>query len=342
MEMGSIPTGSERFLRPVSCLTAAAVAGVLLALLGCRSRYAPVTTAETRFFNAPVILHMATDEAELLLRGAGLAMAEIRRLEQTFHPDNTDGSLYRLNSQRQSDDAELFRLLERAQTVSEMTGGSFSLFTGYLERAYGFQQVTPQPPQEEILREILLPLHRAEIEFNTEDVEVRIPNDAYSVSLTWVREGYAADQGLAQLSYAGLRDAMVQVGWHYACGGSPNDLGWRIDVRDPRTDELVVSLYAQDCGVATCSERDQAFIYRNEVYYNHLDPETGQPARLLSSATVIAPNSELAGELAHSVFIMGSERGLQLLNELPGTDGILIDQEGRVSRSDSLFIWIGG
>ena len=187
---------------------------------------------------------------------------------------------------------------------------------------------------------MVLPIQRASMQLNPERQEVRLPADAFRVSLTGVQEGYLADQALAHLSIAGVQNAMVEVGWHKACGSSPDGLGWPIDISHPTIENPVVRLYVEHCGVATASVLDQAYTFRDQVYYNHLDPVSGRPAARLSSVTVVAPSCELAGALAQGIFIMEPEEGLSLLNSLPEVEGLLLDPEGRVAMSDSLFVWM--
>ena len=255
---------------------------------------------------------------------------------------DTDGGLYRLNETRRLTDPELYPLLERATWVAELTNGGLNLFMGNLERAYGFEKLFPNPPAPETVRELLLPLRRASMQFVPERYQVQIPNDAFTVSLTGIREGYVADQALAYLAYAGVQNASVQVGAHAAYGGSPDGLGWPVAVRDPDTGEMVVRLFVENAGVATAAVNDQAYTFRGDTYYNHLDPATGRPARSLRSVTVVAPSSELAGALARGIFVMQPEEGLRLLNDLPEVDGVLLDAGGGTAVSDSLFLWMGG
>lgn len=317
------------------------VLGVLTSF-ACKSRFVPVTTYETYFFQTPVTLDLAMENRDGLKLAAGLATTEIGRLEQLFDPVNGTGSLSQLNETRTSSDVELYQILARAQQVAEWTGGSLNIFMGYLEQVYGFHNLVPQPPERIDLHEVMLSLNRASIEFLPQRSQVRLPDDAYNISLTGIQEGYTADQALAHLSMAGVPNAQVRVGSQIACGGSPDGLGWPIDVMEPDSEIRVARLYVEYSGIATASVQDQAYTYRNLTYYNHLDPATGRPARRLSSVTVIAPSCEFAAALAKGIFIMDPEEGLHLLNDLPQVDGVLLSPDGQVRMSDSLFIWMGG
>jgi thiamine biosynthesis lipoprotein len=314
---------------------------VLLLLSGCKSRYSSIATAETFFFNSPVIMSLDIHNESVVQTAIGLAMSEIRRLEQTFNPINPGGGLYQLNANRSLRDPELYQILERAFALTELTNGGFSLFLGYLERAYGFDKLLPEPPDATTLREILLTHGRTRIEFDPSRYQITMPNDAFEISLTGLRDGYAADQTLAHLAMAGVQSAMVQVGSHFACGSSVSGLGWQVNIVNPAVEDTEVNLFVEFCGVATASVMDQSYVYRDEVYYNHLDSETGRPARNLSSVTVVAPTSELASGLARGIFILPPDEGLSLLNDLPSVDGLLINNNGEISLSDSMFIWMG-
>jgi thiamine biosynthesis lipoprotein len=314
---------------------------VLLLFTGCKSRYSSIGTAETHFFNNPVTLSLAVHDEEAVQAAIGLAMLEIRRIERMFDPVNPEGSLYRLNTDRSIRDPELYQLLERAYPLTELTSGGLNLFLGYLERAYGFDKLLPEPPDANTLREILLTLGRTKIEFDPSRYGITMPNDAFEISLSGLREGYMADQALAHLSMAGVQNAMVQVGSHFACGSSVSGLGWQVTIMNPVVEDSSVNLFVEFRGVSTASVRDQAYRYRDEIFYNHLDPETGRPASTLSSATVVAPTCELASSLARGVFVLPPEEGLRLLNELPAIEGLFINNDGRVAVSDSMFLWMG-
>ncbi len=340
--IGPATSGREtmRRLLALVAIRLALIAGAL-AISGCKPRFTPVTTVETRFFQLPVVFSMGVESPEELQVAVALADSEIRRLEKAFNPLNPAGGLYQLNETRSVTDAELYTILERAYQVSQLTNGGLNIFTGYLERAYGFDKRFPRPPDRSALRELLLPLRRASIQFIPENYQVKMPNDAFSVSLTGIKEGYAADQALAHLVIAGISNAMVRVGSHVACGGSPDGLGWPISVTDPVSGATAVQLSVENCAVATASINDQAYTLRDNTYYNHLDPVTGRPVRSLRLVTVVAPSCELAGSLARGIFVMNPEDGLRLLNDLPEVEGILLDPEGGITMSDSLFIWVG-
>jgi thiamine biosynthesis lipoprotein len=73
------------------------------------------------------------------------------------------------------------------------------------------------------------------------------------------------------------------------------------------------------------------------VRYHHiLDPSTGRSATGSWSVTILGPEATLTDALSTSVFVLGPERGLKLVNSLPGIDAIIIDPQGQLLFSDEL------
>ncbi|MDE3221707.1 MAG: FAD:protein FMN transferase, partial [Nitrospirota bacterium] len=76
---------------------------------------------------------------------------------------------------------------------------------------------------------------------------------------------------------------------------------------------------------------------RNGVRYHHIiDPKTLQPARGCQSVTVIAKEGVWADGLDTGIFVMGPERGMELVEELPDVEAVIVDHEGLVHVSSGL------
>ncbi|MCH8328405.1 MAG: FAD:protein FMN transferase [Candidatus Marinimicrobia bacterium] len=312
---------------------------VLLLAWGCRQEPASLAHVTVYFRGAPVEIDMVVSDASILNIAAGLAGAEVRRLDEKYDPLNSRGELYLLNQERTSRDPELFQLVQRALDVSELTGGHYNLFMAYPQEAYGFGKLYPRPPTAELLKQIMLPIRRATLEAVAEGPLVRMPNDAYGISLNGLLEGHIVDQALAHLKMAGVQQARVQMGAYWSFGPSPDGVGWPVAITHPIDETVAAQLFLENVGMATASVTDQAYTFRAEVYYNNLDPISGLPARMLMSATIIAPTAEFAGALAKAIFTMLPSEGVYLINQLPEVEGLLVDAGGRVWQSDSLAAW---
>jgi len=75
----------------------------------------------------------------------------------------------------------------------------------------------------------------------------------------------------------------------------------------------------------------------NGVNYSHIiDPRTGWPISNIVSVSVFSPSAELSDALATTVFVLGVENGLNLINQLKDTHCIIIDASNIIHKSDKL------
>ena len=71
-------------------------------------------------------------------------------------------------------------------------------------------------------------------------------------------------------------------------------------------------------------------------YHHIIDPRTGYPATACRSVTIWAPDAILADAVDDAVFILGPEKGLQLVESLEGVGALIVGADNRVSISKRL------
>lgn len=74
------------------------------------------------------------------------------------------------------------------------------------------------------------------------------------------------------------------------------------------------------------------------VWYHHLlDPATGYPARSgLLSVTIVSADSALGDGLSTACFVLGQEKGLELIESLEGVEALFIAEDGTLTASSGL------
>ena len=73
--------------------------------------------------------------------------------------------------------------------------------------------------------------------------------------------------------------------------------------------------------------------------YSHtINPKTGFPVHGIKSVTVISPNAEISDALATPITILGTEKGLTLINQLKDIECIIIDDDNKFYYSEKIKI----
>jgi thiamine biosynthesis lipoprotein len=116
-----------------------------------------------------------------------------------------------------------------------------------------------------------------------------------------------------------------------------NGQPWTVGVKNPRNeDKMSVILPLVDTAVSTSGDYER-FFEREGVRYHHiLDPATGRSATGAMSVTILGPDATLTDGLSTSVFVFGADKGLALINQMPGIDAIIIDANGNLLYSNDL------
>jgi thiamine biosynthesis lipoprotein len=160
-----------------------------------------------------------------------------------------------------------------------------------------------------------------EIELDAEQRTIRLHREL-TLDLGSVAKGLAADAAAREL--AEFRDFAIDAGGDLYLGGCNSGGGpWRVGIRHPqRPGEVIARVAVSNQAVCTSGGYERPIA--GMVGEHHvLDPRTGRSPRGVASATVIAPHAMMADALATAAFVLGPEKGLDLL-ERAGTEGLIV------------------
>ena len=120
-------------------------------------------------------------------------------------------------------------------------------------------------------------------------------------------------------------------------GDLPGMSGFPAGIRHPRDEgALAADIDLRNEAISTAGDYERYF-ERNGVRYHHiLDPVTLEPARRCQSVTVIASEGTVADGLDTGIFVLGPERGMALVEQLPDVEAVIIDADGRMTVSSGL------
>jgi len=266
-------------------------------------------------------------------------LEEMRRIDSTYSPYIEDSELSRLNREAPrgwfATTPEMIDLLEKSAQVSRLTDGAFDITYASVGRYYDYRK--GERPDEAELAAGLDAINWRLVEIDEAGGRVRYGHPLVYVDLGGIAKGYAVDRCIELLRKAGVTQASVTAGGDSRILGDRNGEPWTVGIRDPRHDDAVaVLLPLVDTAVSTSGDYER-FFEENGVRYHHiLDPRTGDSARRSWSVTILGPDATFTDALSTSVFVLGPEAGLALIDRLPGIDAIIIDATGTLRYSADL------
>jgi len=269
-------------------------------------------------------------EAERIARAVE---REAHRIEQKYSRYSALSIVSRINQCAGESpvvvDEETEFLVQSALEMAALTKGRFDPTVGVLRRVWDFK--TDRVPSFQELSE-LMPLVNAGA-VSLRNGSVYLQRRGMEIDLGGVGKEYAVDRVAELLQGEGVESAIVNfLGDVRTLGSRSDGRPWSIGVVDPQDPrQCRFTIRAQSgAGVATSGDYERGFLKDGIRYHHILDATTGQPRRGLSSVTVIAPTTSMAGRLATAAFLLGLEEGLRVIENSPSTEGALITDSGEV------------
>ncbi len=280
-------------------------------------------------------LELEVPDGERAAEVFGKCWGEAERLERIFSRYDPDSELSRVNREAGSApvavSGEMLEVLSRALEISRLTGGAFDVSVGPLLEAWGFfPRREGRTPSREEIESALSRTGWEKIELDRESRTIRFRVPGLEIDLGGLAKGYVVDRLAALLAGEGIPGALVNAGGDiYALGRHPEGRGWRIGVEHPRREgEVLAVLELRDRAVATSGDYRNYFIQGRRRYSHIIDPRTGEPAATgVVESTVLAPDCLTADGLATALFVLGPERGLEVLKAVEGGEGLIIVED---------------
>jgi len=267
-------------------------------------------------------------------------MAEMHRIDRTMSPHKDDSELTRINRGaaaapvRLSD--EMTSLLTRAESFARLTGGAFDITYAAVGQLYDYRAGTRPTP--EALARACRAVGWRFLALDRGARTVRFTRPGMRIDLGGFAKGYAVDNATRILRALGIRHAMVSAGGDSRVIGDKQGRPWTIGIRDPRGGpaDVVAVLPLEDTSISTSGDYERYFDAGGERFHHLIDPATGRSPASVRSVTVLAEDGLTSEALSKAVFVLGTARGLALIDSFPGVDAIVVDAAGRLHYSAGL------
>ena len=232
---------------------------------------------------------------------------------------------------------ESLDVLQRSIEIARLTGGGFNIMLGPAIEAWGVTEQARIPDEVEL--SALRPLvDLSGLHLDHQARTIRLDRQGMRVDVGGIGKGYAADLTVTVMQHAGATAGVVALaGDIKTFGRLPDEARFRFGIQHPREPGRVLArLELENEAISTAGDYERYF-ERDGVRYHHiLDPRTLKPARGCQSVTIVAKEGVMADGLDTGIFVMGPERGMALIEELPDVEGVIVDAEGKVLVSSGL------
>ncbi|MGD2095593.1 MAG: FAD:protein FMN transferase [Phycisphaerales bacterium] len=227
---------------------------------------------------------------------------------------------------------ETYEVLKKSLEFSRLTDGAFDITVGPLVDLFHTAEQNGIFPDKEQVEQAKSKVGYEKLKLDDQNRTIRFTVEGMRLDLGAIAKGYAADKAIEAMQNAGAIGGMVDLGGDIRCFGSPSKgkKNWLIGLQNPNTEQdttgryVLLKLKLIEGAVATSGDYQQYILIEGKRQSHIMDRKTGTSAEGLSSVTIIADNATDADALATAVSVVGTEKGLALIEKLPHTEAILI------------------
>lgn len=271
-----------------------------------------------------------------------MAVSEISRIEKIISSWDPNSQTSAINNNAGiapvKVDPELFHLIERAIQISKITDGAFDISYAAMDKIWKFDGSLQEMPDEETIRNSVAKVGYKNIILNKDASTVFLKLPGMKIGFGAIGKGYSADMAKDLLMKNGVTAGMINASGDLNCWGKkPDGSPWLVGITNPLNKNKVFSWFPiENSAVVTSGDYEKFVVLNGKRYAHIIDPRTGIPASGLTSVSIFAPKAELADALATSVFVMGIETGIDLVNQLKGIECVIVDDQGKIYYSENI------
>ena len=250
---------------------------------------------------------------------------------------NTDSELYKLNhanGQPFTVSSETANLIQDGIHYSELSGGAFDLTIEPVSALWDFKADKPTVPSSDAIAQAVSHVDYTKVDI--QDNTVTLEDPEAGIDLGAIAKGYIADQVKTYLKKQGIKHAIINLGGNVdVIGTKPDGSKYNIGIQKPfdESGEAITSVQLKDQTVVTSGIYERYFKKNGKLYHHILDPRTGYPCENnLYSVSIITDSSTKADALSTTCFLLGYEKGMELIQSMDGVEAIFITDDEKVHK----------
>ncbi len=241
---------------------------------------------------------------------------------------------------------EVIKMIKAAIEYSKLSDGAFDITIGPIMKLWGIGTDNERIPEDAEIKWKLPLVGYNNISVNEADSSVKLLKEGMSIDLGGIAKGFAADEVIAIFNKYGVKSALISLGGSsiYTLGKKPNGADWTIGIQHPRMernqDNLAIIQLSQQA-LSTSGDYERFFEKNDKRYHHIINPATGYPTEngVMSVTMVIEHNTTdanmLADILTKTVFVSGIDKGLKLIDSIPGVSCIAITTDYKIYKSSN-------
>jgi len=221
---------------------------------------------------------------------------------------------------------ELFEIIKKSLDINILTKGRFDITVAPILKKNGFYKNMDL----EILNNISDSLNNIGIEniiLNNKNNIVILNNNIF-LDLSGIAKGYIVDKMSEFLKQKQINNFLINAGGDIYCTKKNNNKKWNIGIKDPRSNEIQITLNISNLAIATSGDYENVVVKEktNKEISHIVDPILKESKeKKYMSVSVISSNCKKADAFATAIMNMKKQEALDLAETTKDIEIIVIE-----------------
>jgi thiamine biosynthesis lipoprotein len=223
--------------------------------------------------------------------------------------------------------ADLFDVLRISKQFYEKTGGVLDVTIAPVGRLWRRARRDRKLPDPEKIAAARALVGSDKLILDPDRRTVQLAKPGMRLDVGGIAKGYAAQAAIDVLRKLEITRALVGGAGDIVVGDPPPDAaGWTIGIAslDPSASGPETYVLLANAAISTSGDAERFVVIDGHRYSHIVNPATGMGVEDRASVTVVAPDGATADALETSVYIMGPEKGLELVERMPGVAALYV------------------
>lgn len=236
--------------------------------------------------------------------------------------------------------SDTLNVIKKGLEYSKLSNGYLDITVGPLVKLWGIGTDNARVPSQEEIDEAKALVNYNWLHINEEDSTVFLEKEGMIIDLGAIAKGYAADEISELLKANNVESALIDLGGNvFTLGTKADGSLWKVGVQNPekaRNDTIGLVTVA-DKSVVTSGVYER--VYEDPVtgksYHHILNPFTGYPYdNNILGVSIISDKSIDGDSLSTTLFALGIDEGLELINDMDGVEALYITRDHELYLSE--------
>lgn len=260
------------------------------------------------------------------------AFSRIDELDKMASPNITTSDVSKINNAAGKEyvkvHPEILKMVKTSIQYSKLSGGAWDISIGPLINLWGIGTANERVPSDSEIKAKLQLVGYDKISINEADSSIMLQKQGMSIDLGGIAKGFATDEVLKIFKKHNIKNGLLDLGGSsmYAIGNNENNLPWSVGIKHPRSEnsqDYLGIIKISNQALSTSGDYERFFIKNGKRYHHILNPFTGYPNDngVISDTIVtdgsLPDNSMISDLLSTTVFILGPEKGIKFVENIP-------------------------